>query len=273
MTRKRDRIAIPPFEPPTGQIKLQKRIEDRLIRLIEESPLKQEYRAIVETYPGDSHSLLHSQEVIDWLRQKRPEIDALLKQVCSEVGLPDTSVDMLERYYFLTDSGLAWLDTAPYQVAVRVDDSSSTRVHGGGPWLPPGVLTHDLDFVVKGNLETFRSDSWEEIGKHIRKWKAEVEAGHLYGQIPGRPEGSSSLDAEKIAVEMCEIYENVKRDQESKGRKRKQRRHGRSRYYSIYDEVASNYEGKYRREPRSLSRDTVKRLVQRGKEIMQASQG
>jgi len=270
VAEERFKITVPPFDRPPGHLKLQQKVEKRLVSLINESPLKGEYKAMVQKHPSDTPILLHSHEVLDWLREKRPEIHAFLKQVCLELGLPEESVPILKLHYFLHDSGLASSGIAPYNLAVRVDMVDGPYIHGEGPWLPPGILTHDLDFVVQGNLETFRADSWRALGQHMGKWKAEVEAGRLYETRPGRPTGTIDESTDEMAVEMFQTHQRLKDRDRSQGTIRK-RRKDKSRWASIYDEVGFDYESRHGLTPERIPRDTVKRLVQRGRRIMQES--
>ena len=122
MANERYEVRIPPFTPPSGHIVLQSKIEERIISLIKASPEKQEYEAMKQQYPTTGEVIVVSPEVIEWHNENRPRIHALLQRICSEVGLPETSIPMLELHYFLHDSGLLpSSEIAPYRLAVRTD--------------------------------------------------------------------------------------------------------------------------------------------------------
>ena len=132
----------------------------------------------------------------------------------------------------------------------------------------PQLFEHDFDFLIRGNFETFTIDGWRRLGNMLIKYKKQFEAGKYYGIVRGRPYGATTEQANKQALEMYQIHKNIK--ETYKGKQRKHRK-GKSRWHSIYDEVAFSYESIHRLTSGTISGSHVKYLVGKGKRIYEAT--
>lgn len=260
----RNEITFEEFYPSKDQARLLEKMKDQIQSGI--AKLQNEMNYHVES--------MTPQEKFDWTIKNGEKVNAGLLQICLDLCLSEEYLDTL-RWFFYTGSDfyLSLSDTAPYDFAIRADFSNCPypSVHELYLWLPeternqPQLLQHDLDFLVRGNLKTLTVEGWRQLGNWITKLKEQFDAGKYYGVVRGRPHGTTTQQANEKALEMYKIYLKVR--QTYKGKERKPRSKGRSRWSSIYDEVRFEYEKFHRLPVESIKISSVKYLVGKGKKI------
>jgi len=266
--KERNQIIFEGFRPAKDQAKLLEKMRNKI--QLEITNLKNELN-----YDRED---MTPQEILDWTIKNGEEVNARLLQICLDLHIAEEYLYGL-RWFFYTgsDSYLSLSDTAPYDFAFRADFSNSPypSVHEQYRWLPerernhPLLLEHDLDFIIRGNLETFTIDGWRRLGNMLIRFKKQFEAGKHYGVVRGRPHGTTTHKGNEKASEIYQIYLKVR--QAYKGKIRKPRTKRRSRWSSIYDEVRFEYEQLHRLSANSVKVNSVKYLVAKGKRIYEAT--
>lgn len=283
-------VSIPDIlEPAKFQLGRQKFLE-RLRREIEP----------VRTELGFPDSAPEPEKLI-WRIDHKDEVEKRMREVCSRLWLPDTrdftnllvSIffdDMKGSYVPLIDSVFSPMvrDATPLfflSVAIppdinELEEEEKKRFLKNGLFVEgmiPGlskesftqIFKHKGDFLIRGNLALFNANAFREIGKWLEELKNQIGSQDVFVIKPGRAPGPSAKN-EEVALRMYETYIGVKKAYQGKQRKR---RKDRSRYDSIYDEVGRNYEAKYRLASGSISSNSVKYLIQKGRRLFEAKKG
>lgn len=280
-------VTVPLLDMPKGFKKWQKTFLDRLLQEIE--LVREELGYEVNTSAIDK---------IRWRLENRNKVRERMLEIPPKYWQPedDEFVNLLETIFYegiessLTMNSLNALDfggAAPLffkAVALppEIDKlkpqqreflTNDLYVEGRIPGLSSEsfeqIFKRKGDYVIRGNLALFNADAFRAIGNWLGEIKTKLDAGEVFGFKRGRRTGIITIkpQADERALEMYEIYQNVKNTYKGKRKRRKNR----SRYNSMYDEVGCNYEAKYRLEFRSISRYSVKYLMQKGKRIYEKS--
>lgn len=236
-----------------------------------------------------------------WRINHKAEVEQRMREICSQLWLLDTEdfTNLLVSIFFdgiesdnvsLIDSmfSLNVRDTSPlFFLAVAIPpDINQMEVEDQERFLTNGLFIEGMipgiseesftnvfkrrgDFLIRGNLALFNATAFREIGKWLEELKHQIGGQDVFAIKPGRGSGPLPKN-EGIALRMYETYLDVKKSYQGKQRKK---RKGHSRYDSIYDEVARNYEAKYRHEFGLLSINHVKYLIQKGRRIFEAKKG
>jgi hypothetical protein len=283
-------VIIPDIlEPEKFRLGRQKFL-DRLWREIE--PIRNEL-----DYPKDASN----EEKLIWRIGNKDLVEKRMQEICSRLWLPDTKdfINLLVGIFFdgINSNHISIIDnTFPFNirdtsplfflaVAIppdinQIEPEDQDRFLTNGLFVEgmiPGLSEESFnnvfkrkgDFIIRGNLALFNATAFREVGKWLEELKHQIGGQDVFVIRPGRSSGPS-LKNEGLALRMYEIYLDVKKSYQGKQRKR---RKGHSRYDSIYDEVARNYEAKYRLESGSLSINHVKYLIQKGRRIFEANKG
>jgi len=184
---------------------------------------------------------------INWLFEVTDEEFAKLKDYCNNPkGNPPRSYNLFYSPAFenLSPGGLGWAEETGYRVAITTwEKNMYFKMWGDVRDVPQEAVCSFLqksgDFVIKGNMDTFDTESWRRIGNMLSSFKRKKGLGKKLGLIPGgkkgRPKGEKHIlddltwtDIQIVVTQdpkqynrLCNAYANSKRKEYEEEYKKK----------------------------------------------------